>query len=80
MWKAIKFCLAAAEETKYTRIAFPAIGTGGMKYPAIILARGIKQAVENFKGTHLKNVDIVLHPTDFTNITVCQPLFLVSAI
>ena len=55
---------------KYTRIAIPAIGTGGMKYEPDLLALGIEHAIENFKGRHLQSIDVVVHPNDSLMLAV----------
>jgi len=59
-----------ADGKGYRRIAFPAIGTGGMKYPAEVLALCLLQQVNSFQGNNLKNVDLVLHHSDASTISV----------
>ena len=59
-----------AEDKGYSRIAFPALGAGGMKYPSDFLARTFKQKSEEFRASNLKNLDVILHPNDTATIQV----------
>jgi len=61
---AIKKCLQDADRKGYSSIAFPAIGSGGMRYPHHKLANWFKKQFFSFQGINLKNIDIVLHPSD----------------
>ena len=72
---AIRKCLQKADDKKYSRIAFPAVGTGGMKYPYDKLATWFKEEFFSFQGSSLKNIDIVLHPSDSSAIAVSLSLY-----
>ena len=58
----------------HTSIALPAIGTGGLKFPATVVAKIMFDTVINFSssnpGSRLKEVRFVLYQTDQSNIDV----------
>ncbi|XP_060603250.1 uncharacterized protein LOC132756248 isoform X2 [Ruditapes philippinarum] len=66
-------CLEQASEMKYKTIAFPAIGTGVLRYPIDLVAAAMFESVERFKSvymdTSLTTVLFVIYPA---NITVME--------
>ena len=67
---AIQACLMMADEKGYSSIAFPAVGTGGMKYPASTLASLLMNQVHLFEGSSLRKVEFVIHFSDANAISV----------
>ena len=68
--EAIQVCLLTADSCGYTEIAFPAVGTGGMKYPPEMLAMWFKHQFDDFRGNSLQKATVVLFPSDASTITV----------
>ncbi|CAC5392793.1 unnamed protein product [Mytilus coruscus] len=64
----VKNCLKKADELDMSSIAFPAIGTGKLRYPPNIAASKMFQAVEEVAAAtyfqYLKEVNFVIFPTD----------------
>ncbi|KAL6101260.1 parp14 [Pungitius sinensis] len=67
-----KDCLAMAEDSGMTSIAFPAIGTGNLGFPKDIAASLMLDEIlafsSNKQSTHLKKVVIILYPQDAPTI------------
>lgn len=67
-------CMAEASKQHYTSIVFPVLGTGNLGYPAPIVAETMLGAIDQFQGrtpsTTLKDVRIVVYPTDKKNLQV----------
>ncbi|KAM8855349.1 poly(ADP-ribose) polymerase family member 14-related sequence 1 [Spinachia spinachia] len=67
-----KECLAMAEDSGLTSIAFPAIGTGNLGYPKDIAASLMLDEIlafsSNKQSTNLKKVVIILYPQDAQTI------------
>ena len=59
-----------ADRKGFTSIAFPAIGSGGMRYPHKKLATWFKKEFFSFQGSSLKNIDIIIHHSDANSIRV----------
>lgn len=63
-------CLKEASKSKYTTIAFPALGTGKLKYPAgdvaCIIRDAIKQFEENEPFTSLVKVIFAIYENEPT--------------
>uniref|UniRef100_A0A4W5P7J1 Poly [ADP-ribose] polymerase n=1 Tax=Hucho hucho TaxID=62062 RepID=A0A4W5P7J1_9TELE len=64
----IRDCLSEAEKHKLASLSFPAIGTGNMGFPKGLVSKLLLQEVKDFSqrrnSTHLKEVAIVVHPSD----------------
>eukprot|EP00063_Salmo_salar_P009128 XP_013983963.1 PREDICTED: poly [ADP-ribose] polymerase 14-like isoform X3 [Salmo salar] len=64
----IKDCLSEAEKHRLASLSFPAIGTGNMGFPKGLVSKLLLQEVKDFSqrrnSTHLKEVAIVVHPSD----------------
>lgn len=70
-------CLIKASEKRYTSIAFPALGTGVLKYPVQHVVQLMYKAIRLFnegKGTgSISEIIIVIYPE--TKLSVKQVLF-----
>ncbi|XP_053374234.1 uncharacterized protein LOC123534097 [Mercenaria mercenaria] len=66
--KAMMRCLKTASDCRYTSIAFPAMGTGSLGYPAELIAAEMFGCVERFKqdclNTTLKEIMFVIYDRD----------------
>uniref|UniRef100_A0A3Q3GMV8 Poly [ADP-ribose] polymerase n=1 Tax=Labrus bergylta TaxID=56723 RepID=A0A3Q3GMV8_9LABR len=64
----IRYCLAKAEKLKMTSLSFPAIGTGNLSFPKDVVSRVLLKEIHNFSSStsprHLREVAIVVHPSD----------------
>ncbi|CAB1332823.1 unnamed protein product, partial [Coregonus sp. 'balchen'] len=64
----IRDCLSKAEKHRLASLSFPAIGTGNMGFPKGLVSKRLLQEVKDFSrrrnSTHLKEVAIVVHPSD----------------
>uniref|UniRef100_A0A8C7V3U1 Poly [ADP-ribose] polymerase n=1 Tax=Oncorhynchus mykiss TaxID=8022 RepID=A0A8C7V3U1_ONCMY len=64
----IRDCLSEAEKHRLASLSFPAIGTGNMGFPKGLVSKLLLQEVKDFSqrrnSTHLKEVAIVVHPSD----------------
>lgn len=64
----VKKCLDLAHTNKYESIAFPALGTGVLNFPADVVARLMNDVVDDFgavySDTSLKTVKFVIWQTD----------------
>lgn len=70
----IIFCLKKTEELGLKSITFPAIGTGGFRFPKNIVSKLMFDVVFKFSSSHtrrtLQEVHFVLNPDDADNIQV----------
>uniref|UniRef100_A0A8B9GIK0 Poly [ADP-ribose] polymerase n=1 Tax=Amazona collaria TaxID=241587 RepID=A0A8B9GIK0_9PSIT len=70
----ITFCLKKTEELGLKSITFPAIGTGGFRFPTNIVSKLMFDVVFKFSSSHtrrtLQEVHFVLNPNDADNIQV----------
>ncbi|XP_021254186.1 poly [ADP-ribose] polymerase 14 isoform X3 [Numida meleagris] len=68
----VNFCLMKTEEFGLNSITFPAIGTGGFRFPKTIVSRLMFNEVFKFSSSHtrkaLQEVHFLLHPNDTDNI------------
>ncbi|XP_074157489.1 protein mono-ADP-ribosyltransferase PARP14 isoform X2 [Sminthopsis crassicaudata] len=75
----IKECLETAASLSLTSITFPAIGTGNLRFPKLVFAKLIMSQVFEFSRSGLlktlKEVCILLHPTDIDNIQAFKKVF-----
>ncbi|KAM7019145.1 protein mono-ADP-ribosyltransferase PARP14-like [Tautogolabrus adspersus] len=64
----IRSCLVEAENLKMTSLSFPAIGTGNLGFPKDVVSRVLLKEIHNFSSSisprHLREVAIVVHPSD----------------
>uniref|UniRef100_A0A3Q3GV61 Poly [ADP-ribose] polymerase n=1 Tax=Labrus bergylta TaxID=56723 RepID=A0A3Q3GV61_9LABR len=70
----IRYCLAKAEKLKMTSLSFPAIGTGNLSFPKDVVSRVLLKEIHNFSSStsprHLREVAIVVHPSDRQTVDV----------
>ncbi|XP_027630021.1 protein mono-ADP-ribosyltransferase PARP14 isoform X2 [Tupaia chinensis] len=68
----ISQCLEITESLSFKSIAFPAIGTGNLRFPKTVFAELIISEVFKFSSknqlTALQEVFFMLHPSDYENI------------
>ncbi|KAK3598155.1 hypothetical protein CHS0354_013664 [Potamilus streckersoni] len=68
----VKNCLKQADKTGFHSMAFPALGTGNLRFPADEVGKLILQCIQNFgkkrPKTSLKDIALVVFPSDITNI------------
>ncbi|XP_073490631.1 protein mono-ADP-ribosyltransferase PARP14-like [Aquarana catesbeiana] len=64
----IRDCLTATEQNQWTSISFPAIGTGNLGFPKVLVAFVMFDEIFQFsrknKAQNLQEVHLVLHPSD----------------
>lgn len=64
----IRFCLDKAEKLHMQSLSFPAIGTGNLNFPRDLVCMTLLKEIHRFSSRrasrHLKEVFIVVHPTD----------------
>ncbi|XP_073491351.1 protein mono-ADP-ribosyltransferase PARP15-like [Aquarana catesbeiana] len=64
----IQDCLTATEQNQWTSISFPAIGTGNLGFPKVLVAFVMFDEIFQFscknKAQNLQEVHLVLHPSD----------------
>ncbi|XP_059174567.1 uncharacterized protein TM_0508-like [Physella acuta] len=76
-------CLELASSKNYTSIAFPALGTGGFKYPqhkvALAMCKGVVEYFVMNPDTSLKHVKVALPLSDKTQLKSVQ-CFLQTAV
>ncbi|XP_076602870.1 poly(ADP-ribose) polymerase family member 14-related sequence 1 isoform X2 [Chaetodon auriga] len=69
-----KDCLDKAEDSGLTSITFPAIGTGNLGFPRVLVASSMLDEISAFSSKkqpkHLKKVVIMLYPQDAQTIQV----------
>uniref|UniRef100_A0A673XIT1 Poly [ADP-ribose] polymerase n=1 Tax=Salmo trutta TaxID=8032 RepID=A0A673XIT1_SALTR len=70
----IRDCLSETEKHRLASLSFPAIGTGNMGFPKGLVSKLLLQEVKDFSqrrnSTHLKEVAIVVHPSDTQTVDV----------
>ena len=64
----LTMCLKEAQDSKFTSLAMPALGTGYLHYPADIAATTTLEALESFMennpGTKLKDISVIVYYKD----------------
>lgn len=64
----IRFCLEEAEKLQMRSLSFPAIGTGNLGFPRDVVSRVLLREIHSFSRRtaprHLREVFIVVHPSD----------------
>lgn len=70
----VRYCLDAAEKRKMTSLSFPAIGTGNLGFPRDLVSRVLLREIHSFSQNknprHLREVVIVVHPSDSQTVDV----------
>ncbi|XP_026198204.1 protein mono-ADP-ribosyltransferase PARP14-like isoform X2 [Anabas testudineus] len=68
----IRYCLDQAEKLKMTSLSFPAIGTGNLGFPRDLVSKVLLREIHIFSRNrnprYLREVDIVVHPSDSQTI------------
>ncbi|XP_078493643.1 uncharacterized protein LOC144749266 [Ciona intestinalis] len=72
---AVKKCLEKAEGNSFSTVSFCAMGAGGMGYPTEEIARWMQDEFRGFRTTHLKNIRLVIFPTDIFALQVISCVF-----
>lgn len=64
----IRYCLEQAEKLQMGSISFPAIGTGALSFPRDVVSKVLLREIHSFSRRraprHLRDVAIVVHPSD----------------
>ncbi|KAM9858362.1 protein mono-ADP-ribosyltransferase PARP14-like isoform 2-T2 [Aulostomus maculatus] len=64
----VRFCLEEAEKCQMTSLAFPAVGTGNLSFPrdvvSQLLLREMRRYSRQRNPRHLREVAVVVHPSD----------------
>ncbi|CAL9707735.1 unnamed protein product [Knipowitschia caucasica] len=64
----IHMCLNKAERQSFSSVAFPALGTGNLKFPRPVVSALMLRVVHEFSRKqsprHLRSVRLVVHPSD----------------
>uniref|UniRef100_A0A3B5B177 Poly [ADP-ribose] polymerase n=1 Tax=Stegastes partitus TaxID=144197 RepID=A0A3B5B177_9TELE len=64
----VRFCLDEAEKLRMASLSFPAVGTGNLGFPRDVVSRVLLGEIRLFSRTrtpqHLKEVAVVVHPSD----------------
>lgn len=76
--KFVMECLSTASKNKCSSIAFPAMGTGKLRYPADLVAKSLYKCVEEFSSQNPKSVItevlFVVYDKDHDTVKVCYLL------
>ncbi|XP_058644830.1 protein mono-ADP-ribosyltransferase PARP14-like [Onychostoma macrolepis] len=71
----IKDCLKKAEKWRMASVVFPAIGTGNLGFPKDLVARIMLTEVQDFKPTNLREVTVIVHPSDKESVECFTSVF-----
>lgn len=70
----IRYCLEEAEKGQMTSLSFPAIGTGNLSFPRDVVSRVLLDEIRSYSRRktprHLREVVIVVHPSDSQTVDV----------
>lgn len=70
----ITYCLEEAENGQMTSLSFPAIGTGNLSFPRDVVSRVLLKEIHSYSSRknprHLREVAIVVHPSDSQTVDV----------
>lgn len=73
----VTYCLEQAERLQMRSLSFPAIGTGALCFPRDVVSRVLLRETRSFSRRrtprHLRDVVIVVHPSDKLTVDVSQP-------
>ncbi|XP_073672141.1 protein mono-ADP-ribosyltransferase PARP14-like [Paramisgurnus dabryanus] len=71
----IRDCLKEAETLQMTSVSFPAIGTGNLGFPKDVVARIILSEVQEFTPQNLKEITVIVHPSDKQSLDCFTRIF-----
>ncbi|XP_067289789.1 protein mono-ADP-ribosyltransferase PARP14 [Pseudorasbora parva] len=71
----IRDCLRKADTQGMASVAFPAIGTGNLGFPKDLVARIMLTEVQEFNSTSLREVTVIVHPSDKESIQCFTSIF-----
>ncbi|KAG1971163.1 protein mono-ADP-ribosyltransferase PARP14-like [Pimephales promelas] len=71
----IRDCLKKAETQKMASVVFPAIGTGNLGFPKDLVARIMLTEFQDFNATNLREVTVIVHPSDKESIQCFTSIF-----
>ena len=70
----IRYCLEEAEKRHMRSLSFPAIGTGNLSFPRDLVSRVLLKEIHSYSRRrtphHLREVAIVVHPSDNHTVDV----------
>lgn len=70
----ITYCLEEAEKLQMSSLSFPAIGTGNLSFPRAVVSRVLLKEIHSYSRSrtprHLREVVIVVHPSDGQTVDV----------
>uniref|UniRef100_A0A671QDB4 Poly [ADP-ribose] polymerase n=1 Tax=Sinocyclocheilus anshuiensis TaxID=1608454 RepID=A0A671QDB4_9TELE len=72
----IRNCLKNAETWRMASVVFPAIGTGNLRFPKDLVARIMLTEVQEFNSTNLREVTVIVHPSDRESLHMFSCIFL----
>ncbi|XP_051767273.1 protein mono-ADP-ribosyltransferase PARP14 isoform X6 [Ctenopharyngodon idella] len=71
----IRDCLRKAETRRMASVVFPAIGTGNLGFPKDLVARIMLSEFQEFNSTDLREVTVIVHPSDKESIQCFTSIF-----
>ncbi|RXN29685.1 poly [ADP-ribose] polymerase 14-like protein [Labeo rohita] len=71
----IRDCLETAEKCRTASVVFPAIGTGNLGFPKDLVARDMLTEIQKFKPTNLRQVTVIVHPSDEESVQCFTSIF-----
>ncbi|XP_077098953.1 protein mono-ADP-ribosyltransferase PARP14-like [Siphateles boraxobius] len=71
----IRDCLKKAETRRMASVVFPAIGTGNLGFPKDLVARIMLTEFQEFNCTYLREVTVIVHPSDKESIQCFTSIF-----
>nr|XP_055063231.1 protein mono-ADP-ribosyltransferase PARP14-like [Misgurnus anguillicaudatus] len=71
----IRDCLKKADALQMTSVSFPAIGTGVLGFPKDLVARIILSEVQEFTPQNLREITVILHPSDRESLDCFTRIF-----
>jgi len=70
----VRCCLKEAESHRMASLSFPAIGTGNLRFPRDVVSRVLLQEIQAHShrqtARHLREVAVVVHPSDSQTVDV----------
>ncbi|XP_056103819.1 protein mono-ADP-ribosyltransferase PARP14-like [Rhinichthys klamathensis goyatoka] len=71
----IRDCLKKADTWRMASVVFPAIGTGNLGFPKDLVARIMLTEFQEFNCTNLREVTVIVHPSDKESIQCFTSIF-----
>ncbi|KAK7120425.1 hypothetical protein R3I94_020427 [Phoxinus phoxinus] len=71
----IRDCLKKADTCRMASVVFPAIGTGNLGFPKDLVARIMLTEFQEFNCTNLREVTVIVHPSDKESIQCFASIF-----